>query len=278
MKIVFWSPMHGTGATSNLLAFAFAASQSMGHSILLTQTHYNLNNLEEPLMGGIADDREFYRDTGIDAVVRHFKAGSLSREVIDNCSIGITDRLSLLAGTRQASRQTYDSGVMHKIVGHVIDAAQEYYDWVIVDANSGYANGTADLLQDADIVVVTLRQDTGMIDALFANEEFTRIDRNKVFYLFGSYDPDSRCNLTNIRRAYTAINHSNSGGLPHCTSYMDAINEHRVSGYISDYLVADRDYADYTFFEALRTIADSLERMIQRTAIARLAAAERNTI
>ena len=49
MKVAFWSPFHGTGATANLLALSVAVSELMDKKVLVTQTHYNMNNLEGPL-------------------------------------------------------------------------------------------------------------------------------------------------------------------------------------------------------------------------------------
>ena len=39
MKIAFWSPMHGTGTTANLMALMLAIAEDSDRSVLLTQTH-----------------------------------------------------------------------------------------------------------------------------------------------------------------------------------------------------------------------------------------------
>lgn len=266
MKIAFWSPMHGTGATANMLAIALTVAAKKDRSILLTQTHYCMNNLEKPLMGDVAENgrSEYFRDIGIDAVIRYFKAGMLSREILDSCAVDLTSNLSLLAGTRQASRNTYETGVLHDIVGHVLNTAQDYYDWVVVDTNSGYSSSSLETVENADVVVVNLRQNRMMLDELFSNGNYKRFDPDRMFFLFGSYDPDSKYNLSNIRHLYRDINSSNSGGLPYCTTYMDALCDNKAIRYISMNAVAEGDPDEVRFFEALEEISNKIIRMSEK--------------
>ena len=66
MKIAFWSPLHGTGASSGLIAMATAISVIYSEKTVVTQTHYNLNNLERPLLGSsdkIFQIRKYYGRT-----------------------------------------------------------------------------------------------------------------------------------------------------------------------------------------------------------------------
>lgn len=262
MKIAFWSPLHGVGGTAGMLAITLAVATAGDRSILLTQTHYSMNYLEGPLVGEIdgPQGNEYFRDTGVDAVIRYFKAGMLSKEVMDNCSIDIASGLSLLTGTKQSSRRTYDDSVLRRIVGYVLNAAEDYYDWVVVDTNSGYSSSSLETVQSADVVVVTLRQNRDMLDELFANEEFRKLNSDRIFYLFGSYDSDSKYNLNNLRHIYRQINADNSGGLPHSTAYMDALCDRKAMKYITANLVAE-DYGDTEFFKALKDVSRKITAM-----------------
>lgn len=265
MKIVFWSPMHGTGATANMLAITLAIAGRHDSKILMTQTHYAMNNLEGPLVGELDGRREseYWRDTGIDAVIRYFKSGMLSREIMNSCAIDLTDRLSLLTGTRQSSKQTYDDDILRRIVSRILDTAEDYYDFVTIDTNSGYSSTSIDTVRSADVVIVTLRQNIDMINELFENEKFKKLDPKRIFYLFGSYDAYSKYNLGNIRRMYRRINSRNSGGLPHCTAYMDALCDNRALRYISSNLVAE-EYGDSEFFRALCDVSERITSLALR--------------
>lgn len=253
MKIAFWSPLHGTGATANLMALMLAISEESERSILLTQTHFCMNDLEGPLTSELegADRDDYFFNMGIDAVIKYFKAGMLSRDILEGCATDITDRISLLAGTRQCSRTAFENGMVSRIVEHIFDASQEFYDWVVIDTNSGFSQASTSILKDADIVAVTLRQNRSLLDELFKNEAFLELDNDRIFYLFGSYDPDSKYNLNNLRHIYGNINSLNSAGLPHSTGYMDALCDKKATGYIRSGL-KDRERSDREFFAALK--------------------------
>lgn len=253
MKIGFWSPYHGTGATANMLALAVAMAEQMGRRILVTQTHYTMNNLEKPLLGTIENDEQFYRDTGLDAIMRYFKSGQLTEEQIDNCSIRINDNIFLLAGTKMSQKESYENKIVQDMVTHVIDIVQKYYDICFIDTNAGTNDQTTAVIRECDLVVVTVRQNRDMIDSVIANE---MLSGKKVFYLFGSYDDSSKYNLANLRKAYGKVmNRRNSGGIPHSTEYMDAICDNRILRFITTNLDADEDSANFGFFEMLKEAA-----------------------
>ena len=267
MKIAFWSPMHGTGATANLMALMLAIAEDSDRSVLLTQTHYCMNDLEGPLVSGLkgADREDYFTDMGIDAVIKYYKSGMLSKEILESCATEITDRISLLAGTRQCSRTAFENGMVSRIVERIFDASEEFYDWVVIDTNSGFSQTSTSILKDADIVVVTLRQNRALLDELFRNEEFLGIDNDRVFYIFGSYDPDSKYTLSNLKHIYRNISSANSAGLPHCTGYMDALCDRRAADYIRSGL-NDPERSDREFFSALKEASKKLVSMTEKAA------------
>lgn len=253
MKIAFWSPYHGTGATANMLALAIAISDLMDKKVVVTQTHYSMNNLEKPLLGTVEDGEQFFRDTGLDAVMRFFKSGNLTEEQVNNCSIKITRNLYLLAGTKMSNKESYESKVVKDMVTHIITLVERYYDLCFVDTNSGNNGQTESIIGECDMVVVTLRQNRDMIESCRDNE---MLKGKKVFYLFGQYDPSSKYSLANLRKTYKQLfNKDNTGGICHSTQYMDAICDDRILKYITSNLEADEDSAEYDFIESVRDSA-----------------------
>ncbi|MBR4343489.1 MAG: hypothetical protein IKP88_12445 [Lachnospiraceae bacterium] len=255
MKIAFWSPLHGTGATASLLAVAIALSELKKNKILVTHTHYNLNNLERPLLGNV-DNGDFFRDTGIDAVIRHFKSGTVTGEHISDCSIKISENLYLLAGTKNSSREGYESGIVKNMIAHILTIIEKYYDIVLVDTNSGNNEYSKKIIEECDMVIVTLRQDRYLLDGFFENEVFSD---KKIFYLFGDYDRESKYSLTNIRHLYKKIRKNNSGEIPHNTRYGDAICDEKVLRYLRMNLNEEnRNCPDEYFFTALKETIDKI--------------------
>ena len=66
MKIIFWAPVHGQSRQSaNLLAVALIMAMRKQQHMLLTQTQFRMNDLEDAIIGrtGVKELREqFYQD------------------------------------------------------------------------------------------------------------------------------------------------------------------------------------------------------------------------
>ena len=72
--------------------------------------------------------------------------------------------------------------------------------------------------------------------------------------------------MKNLRKLYKELTKENSGGLPHCTQYMDALADNKILKYIHSNLDADEDYAEFEFFDALReTAAGIAELAVKKT-------------
>ena len=254
MKIAFWSPLHGTGVTSDLLAASISMACKNRNKIIVTQNHFSMNNLENPLLGDISNE-QFFTDTGLDAVIRHFKSGNLTKEQIENCSIRIINNMYLLTGTRSGCREAYENQLTQSMMVHIINQLETFCDIVMIDTNSGNNPASAEIIRAADVVAVTVRQNRKMLDELMENE---LLKDKKLFYIFGNYDVNSRYSLKNIRRLYKRINKENSVGVIHCTEYMDAIGENRVLKYVSSNIDEGKGYEDSAFFENVRELSEKL--------------------
>lgn len=254
MKIAFWSPFHGTGATADLLALALVLSEKKGLRTLVTQTHFSMNNLEKPLLGNTVSG-QFFSDTGLDALMRHFKSGNVTREHAENCSIKVGNNLFLLAGTRASSKESYENRVVQSMVTHIISIIDRYYDAVLIDTNAGINPQSLEIISECDCVVIALRQNRSMIEDFILGNFFP--DRKK-FYLLGSYDSSSRYSISNLRHIFKEITKKNSAVIPYNTQYMDAMSEDRVLKYVRENLDADEAFPDYRFFTGVKEAADRL--------------------
>ena len=255
MKIAFWSPLHGTGTTLSLLAAGIAYGELKGKKIILTQTHYNLNNLERPLIGNIGEE-DFFRDTGMDAVLRYFKSGNVTGEQISDCTIKVGNNLFLLAGTRNGNGEGYESTIVKNMILHIISLVEQYYDLVLIDTNSGNNEYSLKIMEECDVVVVLLDQNMYMLDSFFGDDLFPD---KKVFYLFADYDPESKYNIRNLSHRYKKMNKDNTGKILHSTQFTDAVCDERVLRYIKENIDCDSNHADHAFFEALRETVRKLD-------------------
>lgn len=230
-KIVFWSPMHGQGQTSNLQILALIMSLLYKKKVLMMQTHISMDNLEGPLTGRYMDIKgsekdSIFQDIGLDTAVMYSRINKLMKEDFESCCLTFPGTsLFLLPGTGIRNREIYDRDVGSHIL-KLIQYAEDYVDIIMIDANSGNDGLSFRLMPAADLIVVNLAQRRHVLNSFFSEygEKFN--DYSKVFYLFGNYDRNSGYNIINCRRKYWKyISKNNSGVIPYSTRYMDALNE-----------------------------------------------------
>ncbi|MDF2513054.1 MAG: hypothetical protein K0S04_2920 [Herbinix sp.] len=232
MKIVFWSPVHGqTGLTSNILVLSLLSSIVYKKNCLVTQTHFNYNNLEAPLIERNSKSAsDYFLDVGIDALVRNFKAERLDRELVENCCINLNNtRLSLLPGTTKTNRESFDYSI-GMVIPRIFVAMDQFYDYIFVDTNPGMKELSIRLVQEAELTVINLSQNLEIINLYF--KHYDKMIPGKKFFLFGAYDLNSKYNINNIRKKYAGITKANSGVIPYNTAFKDAIIDSRVIEFI----------------------------------------------
>lgn len=261
MKIVFWSNVHGqSGTTSNLLAIAVMSTLLYQYKNMVTQTHFNLNNLEAPLLSTTSkEDKEFFMDLGIDALARCIKSAPLDAEVIESCSISLLGKhLFLLPGTTKDNREIYEND-MRKTISGILQGVSKYHDFVFIDTNSGKNDLTMKIIKDSDIVVVCLNQNKSILEDYSRNYE---IHDKKVFYLIGNYDENSRYNLHNLRKSFSWLKNDNSAIIPYNTEYMDAQSDGQIIPYMLKNLNSDKDDNNGYFINQVKLAVNKLMKYV----------------
>ncbi|MBH1940632.1 hypothetical protein I5677_07000 [Mobilitalea sibirica] len=237
MKISYWSPVHGqAGTTSNILVTALIAGMVYNKECLLTQTHFNFNNMEAPLIGSNsknAKTTDYFRDIGLDSLIRNYKASKLKQESIEDCCISLPGTgIHLLPGTCKSNRDTFEDE-METIFINLIRTIEKHMGIVFIDLNSGNHPLSLKVIADSDLTVVNLSQNMGFIDYFF--DTYYHLISSKTFYLFGNYDCNSKYNIYNIRRRYRKyITPQNSGAIPYNTMYHDAQCDGKIIEFIKE--------------------------------------------
>ena len=249
MKLAFWSPLAGTGTTAVTAAVTAALKERLKGSVLLTEVKAGQASLIPTVMYPLQNRRrgwfdapglkeaganEVIRRMGMDTLIRYFKAGALTHEVLRDCMLEPAEGIFLLAGCSEVSDEA-DEALRHRILLHTLKEAEKYYGLVAVDAGSGYAQSTLEILEAADVTAVVLLQDKRSLDGLFSDSFEDKLHSEKCFYIFNRYDADSKYNLGNVRRLYGKIKSINSAGLMPCTGYMDALCEGRAIRYVEEW-------------------------------------------
>lgn len=264
MKYVFWSPVHGQAAvTADTLAVSMITGMHFRKKAVLTQTQFNYNNLEAPIVGNNAydsDTKEYFREVGLDPLIRCFKASKLDRSTLENCCIALENtNLLLLPGTSKTIRESFEYE-MEMVVGNLFKAIEDLYGIIFVDINSGDNPLSQKLIREADLVVVNLNQNIGITDLYF--RKFAKNMPRNVFYLFGKYDNNSKYNINNIRRKYHRhINVNNSGVVPYNIGFMDAQADGKAVEFIRCNLDCTQRDENYYFIEKVKSATTKILKL-----------------
>lgn len=257
MKITFWSPVHGqTKTTSNMIAIAIFSTILYEQNNMVMQTNFKLNNLEIPLVGTHTKvvGEYFNGDIGLDALARSIKSEPLNKEVIHNCSISMLNQgLNLLPGTTKLNREHYEDKLI-PVLSSIINSIEKNYDIVFIDTNSGLSDEiTKRVIDMSDIIVVNLCQNKMVLEEYFKENPLGNYD-NKLFYLLGSYDKESKYSIRNIKRIYKEYIKNNIAAIPYNTKYMDSLSSGKTISYMENCLEQSK-LDDNKYFTACITEA-----------------------
>ncbi|MCR5431634.1 MAG: hypothetical protein K6E95_03655 [Lachnospiraceae bacterium] len=254
MRIAFWSPMHGCGVTAGALAGAVALASS-GRSILITQTHYCMNDLEIPLLPQ-GKGEEMISGKGIDRLVREFKTGQLSEKQIMDNTVPAGENLLLLPGGRNRCRELYDDKHTRNIESRILTLAHDTCGNLITELNPGYSDRTKEQIEAADILVICLRQSPRMMDEL--EKWGVPEGKKKTLFLIGMYDTKSRYTAGYFTRRYRFMKRKKVLRLPYLSDYLDAINGCSVPGFINEGLECSWSGIEKEFFDSVKGISKEI--------------------
>lgn len=230
-KIVFWSPLHGQGQTSNLHIISIVMSLIHKRKVLMMQTSMSMNNLEGPLIGKKMEplrlkDNAYFQDIGLDAAVMYSRMNMLMGDTLESCCVTFPNTsLLLLPATETRNRETFERDIS-SVIGRMILHAENSVDIVMIDSDCGQDDLSIKLMSSADVIVINLTQRMYVLNKFFLEYGEMLNNYKNVFFLFGNYNRKSGYNMNNCLRKYRKyINKNNSGTIPYCTKYMDAQND-----------------------------------------------------
>jgi cellulose biosynthesis protein BcsQ len=259
MIVAFWSNVHGQPrTTSNMVAVAVAIASGYNQKCLLTQTHFNLNNLEPCILGSRENNKDVFTDIGLDGLASVLKLRAIDQKTIDNYSIPLINKtLSLLPGTTARNRKAFVND-MGMTISMLLTEINKYYDFLFVDVNSGADELSRLILKQADLVVVNLCQNKSVLDNYMSDQSLS--DKKKM-YLLGNYDRNSTYNLHNLKLMYKQFARKKTGVIPYHIPFMDAQSDGNVIKYLKKNLAAKKDgFQDY-FTECIIDAADKLMKV-----------------
>ena len=266
MKICFCSNFHGQGAvTSNILAISTIFANEYKHKVILTQTHFDRNNLQRSLLGSSFDDNDIvqFDNTGIDALIRYSKKGVITDQIVNNCSVSLyKQQLNFVSGTSKNNREVYLNDMVSRY-SEILNSLDHLSDYVFIDTNSGDDELTRITLEESDIVVANLSQNTAVIEEYFSNERFKK-HISKTVFLIGNYNSDSRYNVNNLIRSIEGLKKDNVAVIPYNVDYLDAQCDGKVLDFFEKNLSCSKNDNNYYFIRSVNEAAKLIRKAESR--------------
>jgi len=257
MHAVFWSPVAGkTGTSASLMAIALLAAYKYEKKVLLTQTHYGSSDLEECLLGR-RPKKELLQDIGLDAFLRLIRTGNIKDGSINLLKDYTLDlgkgRLHLLPGTLKGYSKTLEEELL-TYLPVLYQYIYNDYDMIFTDVSHGCNPLSTMLWEEADLLVVTLSQNKGMIENSLIQYQFPL---KKTIFLIGSYHKDSIVCLRNLEKTYKELK-GRLYTIPYHTAFMDAISEGKCQEMFLKNLTIRNKTDKSEFFEMLSKVTELL--------------------
>ena len=267
--VVFWSPWHGQArVTASMGAVAMALSEIQEERVIVTHTQFGMADLEGMFDLRIKEEQKqvLYESAGLNALILNFKQAELNKEAIERCSMQVpnANNLFMLPGLSKDAALLQGDELEDMLEYILTERVAQAYDWLFIDLASGKNPFSKRLIEKADVVVITLSQNTATWNTLF-QEYKEMVERENIFFLFGAHKALSKFNVKNFKRMYRRYaDGENSGVIPDCVGYMDAVSDGLVSTFYLMNENVKRKEENFTFITECKESAKKIRALANK--------------
>lgn len=203
MRVAFWGMERECGTTSNLMALASYMACNSNLRVAMLQLEKEKQELKDYFSIKetelVKEKNDYFALEGMDYLFSVGKSGNLTGElVLENVESLIEDRLFCVPTGSRRLYQFYPKET-NEIMQQVIELLGEHMDVTLIDCGNRTDEWTRQVIREADLLVVNLRQTSASFDEFFI--KYANL-ASKVIYLVGNYQKDSVYNKQNLRRIY----------------------------------------------------------------------------
>lgn len=257
MKVAFWSNTRGRSCvTSNLACISVLSALSdsdQGRTIVL-ENHQNILNLGNALFcqhsGQEVREKENYQiEHGLSRLLRLVEQGEeLSEDAVFRYAEHfLGERLFYLPAGGGGNQDMLEYRLERECI-RTIQCLEHYGDLILVDTAASALASTRKILQQADLVVVSLSQNRQMLDHFFRN--YSAI-RKKAFYLIGNYDAESELTRAEVIRQYR-IPGNCLGVIPHNIQFSDAVSDGKLIRFLLKNYHCGEENSNHSFMTSAK--------------------------
>lgn len=266
MEVAFWSNIGGkNGVTSNLASVSIMLALEQRCKSILFENHCHMINLERVLIRKKSTDllkeeeNYFYNHLGMDSLIKKIHSNLYSKELLLKSSLNFLDHgIYYIPQSKLMNKELFEYE-LNQVIHPFLEQVKEISPVTFIDT-AGCSNlSTKVILSKADLVVVNLSQDPQIIDHFFENYSSLT---SKVVYLLGSYNRNSKFNLSNIRRKYH-IKKEQIAVIPYNVAFRDSLIEGDTISFLLRNQKCKRDDENYYFIKELKNASNMIYKKIE---------------
>lgn len=275
MKIAFWSNTGGnSGVTSNLACISVASAMEYSYKAILIENHCQKNKLENVLRYNRAnyhlceEDNDQIKHVGMNYIMNQLSNGKFESQLFDHASKSIREEKRLeeesklieeasieilsnslyyIPTSNGSNIETFEYDIYGSI-NHILKVLDSFADITYIDTSNKHNLSSKIILEEVDLVVVNLVQNSSMIQNFFEN--YSSI-LSKCVFLISSYHKESSININNISKTHF-INKSNIATIPFNVEYQEAVIQGTIVEFLSRNYTCKRTNPNYNFVHAVK--------------------------
>ncbi|MDD5937055.1 MAG: hypothetical protein PUC65_16070 [Clostridiales bacterium] len=264
MKIIFFSKEGDCGVTSNMSAISIAGILEYQMRILTLENHWCHDGIAQYLMYEnrskmVKEGEVYYLDHDFDvSLVLHFARRTKKRKT-DIMTIEVIQNSLYYMPQNAYSKEVFDYEFYYNVIPRLI-YLENAYEYIFIDTKN-YTLNSRVLLDDADLVVVNLKQDYDEIKSFFTNYSSLAY---KSLFLISDYQPNQSWTVTKIKNEFH-IPKNRIIPIYHNQQFQNAILNGKVINYMYDNYTCDKTNPNYTFIREIKKATKMLVTMAQES-------------
>ncbi len=262
VKIIFFSKEGDCGVTSNMSAISIAGILEFKMRILTLENHWSQEGIAQYLMYEkrfqmLKEDRVPYLGHGVEeSLVMHYAQCSKKRRT-DIMTIEVIQDSLYYMPQNAYSKDVFDYEFYYNVIPK-LKRLEKSYEYVFIDTKN-YTMNSRVLLDEADLVVVSLKQNYDEIKSFFTNYSSLTY---KSLFLISNYRPHRNLNINKIKNEFH-IPKEHIVAIPHNPLFENAIYHGKVINYMYEHYQCNRIDPNYDFIRDVKKATKMLLHSIE---------------
>lgn len=262
MKIVFWSNYPKSDVTSNMTAVAIMFSILFPARVMMMTNHCNHETLGRTLLGSCYDD-VLREEAGYGSAARRRPVIKRIDDIPNRYGLPkdaetlAEDGLYYFTQGKLFNNEVYELRILEEL-SIFLELLDKSDDYVFIDAKSQDSISTIRLLEDADIVVVNLRQDERLMRDFFM--KYTTIV-GKSFFFISEYRKRNGYLLSDFIKDFS-VHPNRVAVIPYNPEFSPVVDDGRITEYVLKNQNCTKSSKEYYYIWHLRKAAELLKAIM----------------